>query len=60
MIFRNTFSSIGPIPNMLRKKKYTPYDASVEEKRRIYAYLARKGFRYDDINKVLQVSDGNA
>jgi Uncharacterized protein conserved in bacteria len=47
------------IKSILQKKKYAPCEASVEEKRRIYAYLARKGFRYEDINKVLQVSDGN-
>jgi len=43
------------IKSILKKKNYTACDASVEEKRRIYAYLARKGFRYEDINKVLQV-----
>ena len=47
------------IKALLKKKRYSPVDATVEETRRIYAYLARKGFRYDDIHKVLQVSDWN-
>lgn len=47
------------IKMLLKKKKYSDSEMSMEEKRRIYAYLARKGFRYDDIMKVLQVSEWN-
>ena len=47
------------IKTILKKKKYAEGNMNMEEKRKIYAYLARKGFRYDDINKVLQISNWN-
>lgn len=44
---------------ILRKRRYHPETADQDERRKIYAYLARKGFRYDDIQQVLQVSEWN-
>ena len=38
-----------------RKKHYDPSRASVEEKQKLYAYLARKGFSYGEIKKALNL-----
>lgn len=48
------------IRTLLRKKKYNPEQATDAEKQKIYGYLARKGFSYDQIRQVIQVSDWNA
>ncbi|NLL76956.1 MAG: regulatory protein RecX [Clostridiales bacterium] len=39
--------------NLLRKKKYDANTASIEEKRRLSAFLYRKGFGADTIRRVL-------
>lgn len=49
---------VEAIKALLRKKKYDPSVADLKEKQKIYAYLARKGFRYELIRQVIQVSDG--
>lgn len=41
--------------HLLRKKHYDPARASVEEKQKIYAYLARKGFSYGEIKKAMDL-----
>lgn len=48
------------IKTILRKKGFNPEEAGDKEKQRIFAYLNRKGFRYDDIRQVIQVYDQNA
>lgn len=48
------------IRTLLRKKKYNPEQATEAEAQKIYGYLARKGFSYDQIRQVIQVSDWNA
>lgn len=48
------------IQRLVMRKHFDPETATKEEKRRIYAYLARKGFGYEDIRQVIQVSDWNA
>ena len=48
------------IRTLLRKKKYNPEQATEAETQKIYGYLARKGFSYDQIRQVIQVSDWNA
>ena len=45
---------------ILRKKKYNPDTASREETQKILAFLTRKGFSYEDVRQVLQVSEWNA
>nr|WP_294491491.1 regulatory protein RecX [uncultured Mediterraneibacter sp.] len=42
------------IRKILKKKRFDPGDADENETRRIYAYMARKGFRYDDVRQVIQ------
>ncbi len=48
------------IKELLRKKKYCPDTASDAEKQKIFAYLMRKGFAYEDVRQVIQVSGWNA
>lgn len=45
---------------LLKKKRFNSETADEDEKRKIYGFLARKGFRYDDIRHVIQVYDLNA
>lgn len=52
--------SHAAIRKILEKKKYDPATAQDAEKRRIMGYLTRKGFSYDDIRQVIQVSEWNA
>lgn len=48
------------IRTLLRKKNYNPEQATDVEKQKIYGYLVRKGFTYEQIRQVIQVSDWNA
>lgn len=41
------------IQNILRRKRFDPENASEKERQRIYALLARKGFRYEDISRII-------
>lgn len=42
------------IQRLLDKKRFSVETATEEEKRKIYGYLMRKGFSYDDIRRVIQ------
>lgn len=48
------------IKGILRKKRFDIQKATDLEKQKLYGYLARKGFSYDGIRQVIQVSDWNA
>lgn len=48
------------IRRILDKKRYCPETATEKEKQKIYASLARKGFRYEDIRHVIQIPEWNA
>ena len=48
------------IQKILRKKRVDPKTAEGAELRKIYGYLARKGFRYDAIRQVIQNHTENA
>ncbi|MEI3219406.1 MAG: regulatory protein RecX [Lachnoclostridium sp.] len=48
------------IEAIMTKKHFSPDTASDEEKQKMYAYLMRKGFRYEDVRQVIQVSGWNA
>lgn len=48
------------ISEILRRKRYDPETADDKERQRIYGYLIRKGFRYEDVRQVIQVSSWNA
>lgn len=53
-------SSKAAIYSIMQKKKYNPESASKSETQKILGYLTRKGFCYEDIRQVLQVSEWNA
>lgn len=44
---------------LLQKKKFDLETANEKEKKKMYDYLLRKGFRYEDIRQSLQVSSWN-
>lgn len=48
------------IAEIIRKKRYDPQTADRKETQKILGYLTRKGFGYDDIRQVIQVSEWNA
>ena len=48
------------IKKLVEKKRFDPYNATDSERQKIYGYLARKGFSYDSIRQVIQISDWNA
>ena len=48
------------IRELLRKKHWDFACTDPKEKQKIYGYLVRKGFRYEDIREVIQVCDWNA
>ena len=48
------------IAELLRKKKYCPETSTDKDKQKIFAFLMRKGFSYEDIRQVVQVSEWNA
>lgn len=52
--------SLNAIRELLRKKRYDPEDATDQETRKIYGYLARKGFGYEDIRQVIQNNEWDA
>lgn len=61
---REAFESCYPgegesdaIRRILEKKRVDPEHASREELRKLCGYLSRKGFRYEEISRVLRVPD---
>jgi regulatory protein len=52
--------AVEAIRYLIEKKHYEPEKCSDKEKKKIYDYLLRKGFFYDDIRHVIQVSFWNA
>ena len=48
------------IQRILEKKRFVAEIATEIEKKKMYEYLLRKGFRYEDIRQVIQVSYWNA
>lgn len=42
---------------LLRKKRFDPENATDKDRQKMYGYLARKGFSYEQIRQVIQVSD---
>lgn len=50
----------GAIRRLIIKKHLNPAQATPEELQKLYGFLSRKGFRYDDIRQVIQNYDENA
>ena len=51
---------IQAVQTLVRKKRFNPVTATDSERQKMYGYLARKGFSYDVIRQVIQVSEWNA
>lgn len=51
---------ISAIQKLIEKKGYSGETASDTEKKKLYGYLLRKGFRHEDIRQVIHVSSWNA
>ena len=52
--------ALEAIRHLVSKKQYDPESCSDKEKKKMYEYLIRKGFYYEDIRQVIQVSFWNA
>lgn len=52
--------SKSAIEELMRKKRHSPETATEKEKQKMYGYLMRKGFAYEDVRQVIQVSGWNA
>ncbi|MBQ8802663.1 MAG: regulatory protein RecX [Tyzzerella sp.] len=48
------------IRRLVEKKRFSPEDSTDAEKKKMYDFLLRKGFRSEDIRQVIQVSSWNA
>ena len=48
------------IQKLVEKKHFSVEEATDKEKKKMFDYLLRKGFRYEDIRQVIQVSSWNA
>lgn len=48
------------IERLIRKKRINPPQSTEDELHKLYGYLSRKGFRYDDIRQVIQNYNENA
>lgn len=53
-------NELDTICKLLEKKHFCPEDSTVAQKKKMYDYLMRKGFRSEDIRQVIQVSLWNA
>lgn len=53
-------NELDTITKLLEKKRFSPEDSTVAQKKKMYDYLMRKGFRSEDIRQVIQVSSWNA
>lgn len=49
--------SCAAIEALLRKKKFEPDTADYAQKQKMAGYLMRKGFRYDEIRRVMEVDE---
>ncbi len=47
------------IRRLAEKKHFDPERATLQEKQKLCAYFLRKGYRYEDVRQVIQVSDWN-
>lgn len=48
------------IERIIRKRRVDPGTANEREMQKLYGYLARKGFRYEDVRQVIQNYNQNA
>lgn len=48
-------SDQSAIMDIIEKKRWHPEEMDEKEKQKMYAYLMRKGFRYEDLRQVIQM-----
>lgn len=53
-------SSKEAIKALIMKKKFNPEIATYKDKQKMFAYLTRKGFCFEDIRQVIQIDGQNA
>lgn len=53
-------NELEAIKKILEKKHFLPESAGEKETAKMYGYLIRRGFRYEDIRQVIHVSEWNA
>lgn len=58
--YDNDDSACTAIKAIMVKRRYNPDEATDKDTQKILGYLMRKGFKYEDIRKVIQVSEWNA
>ena len=51
---------LSAIRRIAEKKRFSPEESTDAEKKKLYDYLLRKGFKSDDIRQVIQVSSWDA
>lgn len=51
---------MNAIRTIMDKRHFLPEESTEVEKKKLYDYLLRKGFHYENIRKVMQVSSWNA
>ena len=51
---------LDAIRRIAEKKRFSPEESTDAEKKKLYDYLLRKGFKSDDIRQVIQVSSWDA
>ena len=51
------YDELEAIRNLIAKKKYNDETADINERRKMYQYLLRKGFNYNDISHIIHDSD---
>lgn len=59
-VYYDDTSECESIGKIAQKKGYDPACASDKEKKKIFDYLMRKGYSYENVRQVLQVSSWNA
>jgi len=47
------------IMKLIRKKRFNPQEADKQQRQKIYMYLCRKGFRYEDIDTAMEQLKNN-
>ena len=62
-VFEDCFEEqdeLAAIRRLVQKKRFCAETATDAEKKKMYGYLIRKGFSYEDVRQVIQVSSRNA
>lgn len=53
-------NELETIHKLMKKKSFCPENSTLAQKKKMYDYFMRKGFRSEDVRQVIQVSSWNA